>query len=163
MQGHRALIRRTIIPEWWRDSGKRSVTEELGSRWDRSDVTRFVASTEHQYCLIGQTLTLHMTGSSKGIPVTAIHKFLQTFQAHRDAYSFASVRHGRAGKSPGHRPQIALIFTRSSRRRTVAVPKSARLVSPVSMLEYQPRCMACHVRAVDPAVPGWDLVPVHTP
>ncbi len=23
--------------------------------------------------------------------------------------------------------------------------------------------MACHVRAVDPAVPDWDLVPVHTP
>ncbi|PBK86284.1 hypothetical protein ARMGADRAFT_540404 [Armillaria gallica] len=26
----------------------------------------------------------------------------------------------------------------------------------------RPRRMACHVRAVDPAVPNWDLAPVHT-
>ncbi|PBK87299.1 hypothetical protein ARMGADRAFT_1085713 [Armillaria gallica] len=26
-----------------------------------------------------------------------------------------------------------------------------------------PRRMPCHVRAVDPAVPDWDLAPVHTP
>ncbi|KAK0443264.1 hypothetical protein EV421DRAFT_542183 [Armillaria borealis] len=72
--------------------------------------------------------------------------------------------------SRGHRRRPAVKQSQRLRRFTLNVPHEVSLLretyATVRSQRYEPswpQHMACHVRAVDPAVPDWDLAPVHTP
>ncbi len=86
---------------------------------------------------------------------------------------FYSVSHYMTTSTPNHHSHfgpspttLVPLLSTSARYLPRKVPLLRETYATVRSRQYeplQPWRMACHVRAVDPAVPDWNLAPVHTP